>query len=159
MKKKTQAKTKTKAKTTATPQPAQPAQRGKSLYDELKNAPAGSGTGVKAPFWKPEKIGAFVEGEILEIFDGQFDQQVVRLRQDGGETVLVPARRGGVLHRLLFQELEVRSPGRMVVIFDGEKTSAAGRKYRSWRAKFRPAAEQPASEWQKVQPDDDDVAF
>jgi hypothetical protein len=127
-----------------------------SLYDALKNAPTGSGSGMRAGFWKPLTAGEHVEGIVTRIQDGQFDQQVLTLRTDDGSLINVPARREGLLHRILFDELQVEVHGRLAVIYDGEKLSAAGRKYRTWRCAFRAADSQPQNPRQQVTEEQDD---
>jgi hypothetical protein len=118
-----------------------------SLYDQLKDAPIGSGSGMRGGFWKPKGIGDYVEGDVIRIAPGQFDQDVLELRQNDGSLINVGARRDGVLHRILFNELQVKVPGRVIVIYDGEKVSqSSGRKYRLWRAQFRSSNPQPSDQ-------------
>ena len=114
-----------------------------SLREELELAEPGSGSGLRLSYWKPSGVGDYVEGDVIRIFPGQFEQDVITLRVDDGSLVNVGARREALLHRLLFEELQVKVGGRLCIIYDGEKTSAAGRKYRTWRVRFRPAEDQP----------------
>jgi hypothetical protein len=108
-----------------------------SLYDSLKNAPAGSGSGKKGGFWKPKAAGDYVEGVITRIHDGQFNQEILTLRTGNGSLVNVPARREGILHRSLFDELQVNVGGRVCIIYDGDAISkTSGKPYHTWRCTF-----------------------
>lgn len=135
----------TKATTATESKPAPEAEKptSGSLREELELAEPGSGSGLRLSYWKPSGVGDYVEGDVIRIFPGQFEQDVVTLRLDDGSLVNVGARREALLHRLLFEESEVKIHGRLCVIFDGERTSAAGRNYRTWRTRFRSAEDQP----------------
>ena len=80
---------------------------------------------MNTSFWKAGETDNFVEGDVIRIFPGQFEQDVITLRLDDGSLVNIGARREALPWRHLFEELQVKVHGRLCVIKDGEKTGAS----------------------------------
>jgi hypothetical protein len=118
-----------------------PKTNGVDLYEVLKTRAAGTGSGGKgAGFWKPTKPGEHVEGLVLRIDQGNYDDDVILLRLPDDSLIRVGAGRSTVLHRILFDECRVSVGGFLAVIYDGPKLNKKGGSYKSWRCAFNPPA-------------------
>lgn len=114
-----------------------------SLLDELNNHKPDEGGGADyAPAWRWENAGDGIEGVIVAI-----NTRVIENHPDGYPIITVRDARGEehAIHGMatvLKNEINERHPrigDEFAVIFDGQRTSGAGRKFNAFRVGHRPA--------------------
>lgn len=127
------------------------------LLDNLRNNPAPDGQSGEdfAPSWRWEQAGDGVEGTIITISSRIHDNHpegypIVTVRQDNGEDLAIHAM--ATVLKNEFNDAGLRVGDRLAVIYDGQKTSRAGRNFNAFRVAHQPgtggvppqAAQQPA---------------
>ncbi len=106
----------------------------------LRNRAPGSGSGVRAEFnwWKPTEPGEEIEGHIVRIWSGKFNNVIVELQLDDGTLRHISVGQITNIHRILFEDLRITERGWLAVIYDGLRRNAkTGREFKSWRADFK----------------------
>lgn len=114
------------------------------LLDDLRagSADAEAATGDFAPSWRWEQPGDGVEGIVVTVTSRVHDNHpegypIVTIRQANGEDIAVHC-----MATVLKNEVNERRPragDEFAVVFDGKKTSGAGRAYNAFRVGHRAA--------------------
>ena len=122
------------------------------LLDDLRSKPAddGGSSADFAPSWRWEQPGDGVEGIVVHVDKRVHDNHpdgypIVTVRQANGEVVAIHGMATVLKNEI--NERNLRPGDEFAVVFDGKKSSGAGRQYNAFRVASRPGQAPAAAQW------------
>jgi hypothetical protein len=120
------------------------------LLDDLRSKPAEDSGVEYAPSWRWEQPGDGVEGIVVSVDRRKNDNHpdgypIVTIKQADGTDIAVHC-----MATVLKNEVEEQRPrpgDEFAVVYDGKKSSGAGRQYNAFRVASRPAPAAPNAQW------------